>query len=97
MPGDYVPKITSHWSPIVILLPKNYIHRLLCKSPLKAEMLKAKMKLYLGFLHVSGCMKLCTELLKERSVISQYLGFNMERNICVSVVLCLKYKQNYIC
>lgn len=21
MPGDYVPKITSHWSPIVILLP----------------------------------------------------------------------------
>lgn len=49
MSGDYVPKITSQWSPVVILLPENYIVRLFCKSPLKAEMLKEEMKLYLGF------------------------------------------------
>lgn len=49
MPGDYVPKITSHCSPIVILLPKNYTHQLLCSSLLKAEMLKAKMKVKVDF------------------------------------------------
>lgn len=69
MPVVYVPKITSRWCPIVILLPKNYILGLFCKSPLKAEMLKEKMKFYLGFFPFSGCVKLCTELLKERSVV----------------------------
>lgn len=99
MPGDYVPKITSHCSPIVILLPKNYTHQLLCSSLLKAEMLKAKMKVKVDFFFCfSWCMKLCIVLLRERSVMShQYLGFNMERNIFISIVLCLKRIQNYIC
>lgn len=42
-------KLLPSGLPVVILLPENYIVRLFCQSPLKAEMLKEEMKLYLGF------------------------------------------------